>query len=438
MSMDEQKSKNELLYELRLLRLENSRLQERCGQTNQDFIDQCQLNYLESTALIDKEIRQTTDLAEMLNRLMGVLRSIFQCDQAWLLHPCDPEAESWKVPFRSTDSAFPIPFGPDDDLAASPDLAENCRLALASDESVPLGLPDSIKDVPVEARKAAAKSALLIALHPKVGRPWLMGLHQCSQERSWTPEEKRMFQDISGRIADALSTTLFYQNLEQNQNRLKHLSTQLFRVQEEERKRLAEEIHDELGQAALAVNVGVENALFLMDDAAEPAIRSLRSASNLSKKMVETMRRMQRELYPPTLRDFGVISALNTFLDDFSNIYSMEVRRGIHVTEDAIPEPMRTTIFRLALEALHNAGKHSKASSVTVVLDYLGDQLFLEVTDEGVGFDPNVVLRYPATRLGLGLTSMRERAEMSGGIMKIDSELGRGTIIRFRWQLDTS
>lgn len=436
MQKDERKTKSELIYELRLQRLETLRLQERLDCAGQGFADRRQLKYLENTALIDQTIRKTTNMEEMMNSLMDVLLSIFQCDQAWLLHPCDPDAPSWKVPYRSVTPQHPIPFGPDEELPATSDLAENCRLALLSDEPVPLGQTSSVKDVPVEARDAAARSALLIALYPKVGRPWLMGLHQCSEERDWSAEEKKMFQDISGRIADALSTTLFYRDLENNQARLKHLSTQLFRAQEEERKRVAEEIHDELGQAALAIRVAVENALYLMEGAPETVQRSLQSASNLSKGIVEKMRRMQTSLYPPTLRDFGAITALNGFLDDFSNIYALDVHRGIHVSEDAIPERLRVPVFRVAQEALYNAGKHSQATSVTVVLDRLGPRLIFEVIDDGIGFSPDAVLRYPDIRLGLGLTSMRERIEMSGGEMEIISSPGQGATIRCVWSLE--
>ncbi|MDC0336455.1 GAF domain-containing sensor histidine kinase, partial [Pseudodesulfovibrio sp.] len=437
MKKDERKTKSELLYELRLQRLENLRLLERLGQDQENFSDRHQLKYLENTALIDQAIRQTTDLDEMMNSLMDVLRAIFECDQAWLLHPCDPDAPSWRLPFRSVSPKHPIHFGPDDDLPATPDLAENCRLALGSLEAVPLD--NTVKDVPKEAQESAAKSGLLIALHPKVGRPWLMGLHQCSTARTWTAEEKRMFQDISGRIADALSATLFYQNLEQNQERLKHLSTQLFRAQEEERKRVAEEIHDELGQAALAIKMGVENALFLMDDTAPESMqRSLQSASNLAKNMVDTMRRMQTSLYPPTLRDFGAITALNGLLNDFTNIYSsISVKRKIHIVEDDIPDKLRVTVFRLAQETLYNAAKHSQADTIIVILDRIGCRLFLEVVDDGIGFNPATTIRYPDNRLGLGLTSMRERAEMTDGTMEIDSRPGRGATFRFLWDLPT-
>lgn len=441
MKNDERKNKSELLYELRLQRLENLRLEEKLEHDHESFSDKRQLRYLENTALIDSVIRQTTDMGEMMNSLMDVLRVIFQCDQAWLLHPCDPDAPRWRVPFRSVSPKHPIHFGPDYDLPATDDLKENCRLALKSHEPIPLGEENTVKNVPEAAQQeAAAKSALLIALHPKVGRPWLMGLHQCAEAHRWTPEEKRMFQDVSSRISDALSTTLFYQNLEHNQERLKHLSTQLFRAQEEERKRVAEEIHDELGQAVLAIKMGVENALYLMDDNAPDSMQlSLQSASNLSKGMVEKMRRMQSSLYPPTLRDFGAITALNGFLSDFTNIYTnITVKRGIHVIEDQIPKSLRVTVFRLAQEALYNAARHSQGDEVTVVLDYLGCQLFLEVIDNGVGFDPNTTIRYPDKRLGLGLTSMKERAEMSGGIMEIDSYPGRGTTIRTVWQLPAS
>jgi len=436
---DERKTKNELLYELRLQRLENLRLTERLAGAQDEFSDRRQLKYLENTALIDRAVRQTTDLDEMMNSLMDVLRAIFKCDQAWLLYPCDPNAPSWRLPFRSTTPRHPIHFGPEDDLPSTSDLEENCRLALKSIEPVPLGLENMIKNVPQEAQESAARSALLIALHPKVGRPWLMGLHQCSNDRLWTPEEKRIFQDISSRIADALSTTLFYRNLEQNQERLKHLSTQLFRAQEEERKRIAEEIHDELGQAVLAIKMGVENALFLLDDKAQKPIRkSLKSAASLASDVVQKIRRMQTSLYPPTLRDFGAITALNGFLNDYENIYSdITVKRNIHINEDAIPDKLRVTVFRLAQEALYNAAKHSRANTVTVVLGRFGCRLILEVIDNGVGFDPRTTIRYPDTRLGLGLTSMRERAEMSDGTMEIDSAPNRGTTIRVLWLLRT-
>lgn len=438
MNRDEQKTKKELLYELRLQRLENLKLQERMAADETCQADKRQLRYFENTAIIDQTIRGTTDLEEMLDSLMGVLRTIFRCDQAWLLYPCDPQAPSWRVPFRSVSDDFPIHFGPEQDIPSTPDLAENCRLALESEEPLPLGLSNEIKDIPAEARASMAKSALIIALHPKVGRPWLMGLHHCSSERVWTLEEKTMYQDISGRITDALSTTLFYRNLEENEARLRHLSAQLFRTQEEERKRVAGEIHDELGQAALTIRVAVENALYLMSDGPKPVIRSLESASNLSKDIVDKMRRMQRSLYPPTLRDFGVITALSGFLDDFSNIYPMEVHRVFRIQEEEIPVRLRVTVFRLAQEALYNAGKHSQADTITLVLDGTESSLSLEIVDDGVGFEPDEVLKYPDNRLGLGLTSMRERAEVSGGVMEIESASGSGTTIRCVWTMEST
>jgi len=437
MQVDEGKTKSELLYELRLQRLDNLRLRERLDRDHQHFADRRQLKYLENIALLDEAMRRTKNLDEMMSSLMEVIRTIFQCDQAWLMYPCDPKAPNWRVPFRSFNSKHPIPFGPEDDIPSSPDLAENCLFALKSLEPFPLGPKSVVKDVPEAARDAAAKSALLIALHPKVGHPWLLGLHQCSEERTWTSEEKQMYQDISGRVADALSATLFYRDLEQNQERLKHLSTQLFQAQEKERKRVAEEIHDELGQPILAVKMGIENALYLMEnDASDAMKRSLQSASNMTKGVVDKIRTMQSSLYPPTLRDFGVLSALNGFLEDFSNIYSsMAVRKSILIQEESIPEELRVPLFRLAQESLYNAAKHSRANKVTVAIDRSRGQLSLKVIDNGVGFDPTTTIRYPADRLGLGLTSMQERAELSGGTLKISSEQGKGTTIHAIWTL---
>lgn len=436
MPRDERKTKSELLYELRLQRLENLRLQEQLSHDS-GSADRRQLVYLKNTALIDEAIRKTTDLDQMMHTLMDVIRSIFGTDQAWLLYPCDPDAASWRVPFRSTRTLYPIDFGPDEDLIATDDLKENCRLALQSNEPVPLGLANTVKDVPKEAVAVKAHSAMLIALHPKVGRPWLMGLHQCEVDRRWTSEEKRMYQDISGRIADALSTTLFYRDLEENQERLRHLSAQLFRAQEEERKRVASEIHDELGQAALAIKMSVENAAYITEEFEDETLkRSLASAAHLSKEMVDKMRRMQTSLYPPTLRDFGPLTALGGLVKDLNNIYTdVQLEKIFHITEDAIPDELRVPLFRLAQEAIYNALKHSQGDSIVLHVDMLRHKLELKISDNGIGFIPEQVLRYPAKRLGLGLTSMRERAEMHGGIFEVASVLEEGTTVRVVWDL---
>lgn len=433
---DEGKSRDQLLHELHLSRLENRHLVEKMESASdpENLTKQTQL-ILQCIATLDQTIRRSTNLEEMMTSLMDALRSIFQCHQAWLLHPCDPFSPSWKVPFRSVDEAYPIPFPPDMDLPVTQDLIANCRIALRTDQALPLGATNAIKDIPEEAKEVGAKAGMLICLHPKVGRPWLMGIHHCGEDRVWSPEEKQLFKDVSGRIADALSATLFYRNLEENQARLKHLSTQLFRAQEEERKRVAEEIHDELGQATLAIKVGVENALYCLEDAPENIKRPLQSAAHLSSDIVEKMRRMQRALYPPTLRDFGCITALNGFLDDFSNIYSVAVIKQIHITEDQIPEFLRVSVFRIAQEALYNVGKHSQAEEAILLMEISDAHLYLEVTDNGQGFDPASVLRYPDNRLGLGLTSMRERAEMCGGFLDIHSSPGNGTTIHAVWSL---
>jgi signal transduction histidine kinase len=444
MHEDEHKTKKQLLYELRLCRLENLRLREQGKDASADAACRRQLTFLENTALIDETIRRSTDLSEMMTRLMQVVRSIFDCDQAWLLHPCDPDAPFWKVPYRSTSAAYPIPFGPDDDIPVTPDLAENCRLALLTDEPVPLGRGNEVKDVPSEAREVHAKAALLITVHPKSGAPWMMGLHHCAREHCWTAEEKRTFQDISGRMADALSATLFYRSLALNQERLKHLSSQLFQAQEAERRRVAAEIHDDLSHLGLAVSMGIENALFLLGDDGAPrakseqeeARRSLQSAAALAKTMVERMRHLQTSLYPPTLEDFGAIAALTGFLNDFRNIYTglhIEWRNGL--TENDIPAGLHVTLFRLAQEGLSNAARHSLADTATLSMSRTADTLILTIEDNGVGFDPARTLQYPDKRLGLGLTSMRERVEMTGGTLTIRSAPGRGTMIRAVWPL---
>jgi len=153
--------------------------------------------------------------------------------------------------------------------------------------------------------------------------------------------------------------------------------------------------------------------------------------------MISDSRRIQMELRPSILDDLGIVSALGWFMREFQKTYSqMEVTREIDVEEQEIPDRIKTPMFRMCQEAFHNAAKHSKAKSIKLSLSKKEGYLRLEIQDNGVGIGREISEFSERRGRGLGLSSMEERASLSGGVFTIHSELGKGTTIRASWILD--
>jgi signal transduction histidine kinase len=138
-------------------------------------------------------------------------------------------------------------------------------------------------------------------------------------------------------------------------------------------------------------------------------------------------------LRPKVLEDFGVIAALLWYRDGLLNLHpSTHIEVEIRVDESDIPQDLAIPIFRIAQEALNNATRHSKSEWIDVRLARNGAEIEMVVSDDGVGMDVDQILKSSTAR-SLGLTSMRERAELPGGKFIIESTLGRGTTVRVCW-----
>lgn len=433
---DQDKSREQLLFEISQLRRQVELMT--LFQSDQGLAGARELRHLEKIGLIEEAIRKGRGLEALMTQVVDALRQVFDADQAWLVTPCDPDRTSFCVPFRSYHPDHAIPSSPDEELPITPQVAQATRAALQAAAPLPMGpgYEHALPDVPK--RDFGAKSALIIALHPDVGPPWLMGLHQCSFAREWTAREQRLFLDISGRITDALSNMLLNKDLDDSRQRLKNLSAELFREQEELRKRFAREMHDDLGQPLVAIKVGLDNALY---DLGEDGDRSLRtwliSAAGLAKSLVDRIRMMQESLYPSTLQDFGPLVALDAFLGDFKKIYpSLTVNKVVTVQPEDIPDQLGTMLLRIVQEALYNTAKHSRADTVSVALERRDGQLRLAIRDNGRGFDTSTIGPKPGVPGGLGLPSMQERTEMTGGVFSIHSAPDKGTFLQIEWQVE--
>src|SRR2546427_6453695 len=181
---------------------------------------QAHLWFLESMDRVNRAIQGTNDLEQMMSDVLDAVLSIFKCDRAWLVYPCDPEAASWGVPMEHTRPEFPGAFALRSGVPMDPDVAHLLRTVRACSGPVRFG-PGSEHPLPAEvAKRFSVQSQISMAVYPKLDRAYMFGLHQCSYPRLWTPEEERLFQEIGRRLADALTTLFMFRNLRDSEARL--------------------------------------------------------------------------------------------------------------------------------------------------------------------------------------------------------------------------
>jgi PAS domain S-box-containing protein len=176
--------------------------------------------FLENLDRINRAIQGTNDLEQMMSAVLDEVLAIFDCDRAWVVYPCDPEAASWAVTMERTRPEFPGAFPPERDVPMDPAVIEVIRATRACDGPVRFG-PGSEHPLPAAlATRFSLQSQMSIAIYPKGDRPYLFGLNQCSYPRVWTPQEERVFQEIGRRLADALTSLLMLRNLRHSEARL--------------------------------------------------------------------------------------------------------------------------------------------------------------------------------------------------------------------------
>jgi len=265
----------------------------------------------------------------------------------------------------------------------------------------------------------------------------------------------------SGRITDVLYSATLYRNetgevqgvfaaarditqrkraedaLKESENRLRQLSSQLLTVQENERKRVARELHDGIGQILTAIKFKTDDILQEKGRGkSESKKTSLETLNQMVKKSIEEVRRIQMDLRPSTLDDLGILATISWFTREFEKIYSsLHIEKRINLQEDEVPDSLRTTIFRVIQESLNNTAKHSKADWVHLSLQKTDGGLELRIEDNGMGFDLESTLSLKSAARGYGLSSMRERVELSGGSFAVESTKGKGTLVQASWPL---
>jgi len=213
-----------------------------------------------------------------------------------------------------------------------------------------------------------------------------------------------------------------YEALANSRRELERLSARLVDIQEQERRSIARELHDEVGQTLEALLVGLGSMSRLVPAAEQAVGEQMQRLKSLAENSVKTVRDIALLLRPSMLDDLGLVPALEWQAREVSRRGAMEAEVHSEMVSDDLSDELKICVYRLVQEALNNAAVHSSAKNAEVSVVRTVDKLRVEITDDGQGFDAERVR-------GLGLLGMEERVKRLGGVLKIQSQAGRGTSI---------
>jgi PAS domain S-box-containing protein len=225
-------------------------------------------------------------------------------------------------------------------------------------------------------------------------------------------------------------------DLEKANDDLRQLSKRLLTVQEDERKKIARELHDGLASNLAGIKFKIEYELNKAKTMPGIDRKAIEALIPLIQEGVEECRRIQMDLRPPMLDSLGLLKTLSWFFRTVEATYpALSVEQEIEIEETDIPAGLKTVIFRVVQEAINNVSKYSQAEHVVFSFHQANGSLILVIRDYGQGFDLEKRGSSDDVYPGFGLTSMRERVHLSGGTFAIESKVGEGTMLRAIWAI---
>jgi signal transduction histidine kinase len=213
-----------------------------------------------------------------------------------------------------------------------------------------------------------------------------------------------------------------------SQQDLQALAGKLLTAQEEERRRLARELHDDFTQRLAVLAIEAAKLEQQLEGSPEPVLGTLRQIKEQIVKLSADVHAVSRQLHPSILDDLGLVTAMESECANFAQREGIAVKYEPHNLPATLPRDVALSLYRITQEALRNIAKHAETKEAYVTLAATEDTIVLSIWDDGVGFDPAAVRRKP----GLGLVSMEERVRLIQGELSLNSQPGRGTVIEVR------
>jgi signal transduction histidine kinase len=364
--------------------------------------------------VLDAEL-SAKNLTELLERVLVVTQGIFGAKVGVVLLE---DAETNMLRVRSATGMTPE-FG--DDVAVAPGQGFVGHIFKTGEPDILPDMTDSTEVLNSELReKACALWGVALKINDKVMGVLILGFEK---PYHWLPTELELFRAVADRSALAIHRARMTDELREREMRIAELSGHLLKAQEEERKRISRELHDETGQALMVIRL----YLGMLDSTVKTRAGKAKIAELLAvvDRTIEGIRRIIGRLSPLVLQELGLISAIRKEAKDLAK--TSEVKSRVAISDDVgrLDPMMETAIYRVVQESLHNVAKHAQAQNVNIQMERMGETLRLVIEDDGVGIR---AVTNPL-RPSFGMAGMHERISTLGGQMKVSSRPGEGTKI---------
>jgi len=287
----------------------------------------------------------------------------------------------------------------------------------------------------VDNRDAPAMCHAVVPLRSRA-RLWGTMHLACCAPGCFTPTHLKLLTAIGRQVGIAIENAHLAEVQRQESFR-RQLLDRVILAQEEERKRIARELHDELAQN-LAVLIRDLEEITEPEPAGSLQVPArVQDTRTLARRILEQTRRMIFDLRPSALDDLGLLPAIRGYAQHHLELADINLQIAVSGQKYRLPTEVETTLFRIAQEAITNVVRHAHASKVVLQLCFAPTQITLIITDNGIGFNPEVILATDHDNRCFGLLGMRERAELLGGCLSIKAKPGAGVCVQAKIPLET-
>ena len=445
---------------------------------------QLHVHHLSSLDILVKAINEAQDMAQMMDNAMNVTLSIFKSDRAWLLYPCDPNAPSWQVPIEVTKPEYPGANIFNTDIPMDSAVSENMKDCLSVTGPVAFGPEYEHQIPPMGVKQFSVQSQICMAIYPKLGKPWLFGIHQCSYARIWTENEFNLFRDFGQHIGENLGVFISLnesQKSKEQAEEAQHIAEVANQAKSDFLTNMTHELRTPLngilGFAQILQNdssniTKCQHGLNVIEQCGNHLLYLINDVLELTKVGTSQMELYETDFYLPSLLN-GLSEIINIRAQDKEINFYLELANdlpnGVHGDERRLRQ--------ILLNLLGNAIKFTDQGSVTLKVNVkesehvnkgehigsplqqtqcwgepAGSPVFLSfrIEDTGIGisqenletifkqFEQVGKQKLETKGTGLGLTISKNFVELMGGQLHVSSQINVGTQFWFEIILKTS